>query len=398
MVQLSRSNILHFIPALGGDCILIEFDNKECILIDSGYKSTYEQELKPLLLKLSKSGYKIKLFIVTHIDSDHLSGAIQLLEENGEYNNPQIIEINNIWYNGFFSTLFSNNVFEHHKVNTISKNQNKKMKVIQGQLEMQINKEEPLISAKQSKCFELLCANLGYPINHQFQRQIVRRKQNDSEMLNDNIVNLGDFVITVLSPNDFLIDKLAHEFNIELIKMFGKNYKINKNSTFWDLYEKLMILKMEEPTKTNTLIGTESEEIESWLGTSTMAPMNYVNQASIVVQIEYKDIKMLFTGDSDSDLWGKYLDSYYDIIKISHHGTLKPNVSIIQETKGNHVLVSTNGKKYGHPEKDLIANLALGDFKKLHFNYDLDIKDTLIKNQDKYNYEAIFKCKKIYLD
>lgn|GEM_PF-7117431 len=86
-----RENRVHFIPALGGDCTLLEFDNRECILIDCGYKSTYNQELKSLLLELNKRDYKIKLFIVSHIDADHIQGAIELLKDNGEFNNPQVI-------------------------------------------------------------------------------------------------------------------------------------------------------------------------------------------------------------------------------------------------------------------------------------------------------------------
>ena len=50
------SCIIHFLPAKSGDCFVIEFDNKDCILIDCGYVSTYTDELKPLLLKLRAKG------------------------------------------------------------------------------------------------------------------------------------------------------------------------------------------------------------------------------------------------------------------------------------------------------------------------------------------------------
>lgn len=393
-----KKNIVHLLPALGGDCILLEFDNQECILIDCGYTTTYNQELKPLLLKLSKQGYKIKLFIVSHIDRDHIEGAIQLLKDNGESNNPQVIKIENIWFNGFYSALFMNDTFNQHRSKTISKVQNDKMRIIQGRLEMQSTSTVETISAKQSKSFEELCSELGYQVNYQFPKQVVKRKSDDYKIVTNDKINLGDFSITVLSPNDFLIDKLAHELDIELIKIFGKNYKINSDSNFWEFYEKLMILKREEPINTNVLISAESHEIEGWLGTSTLAPMNYVNQASIVVQIEYKGMIMLFTGDSDSELWADYLEPYYDVIKISHHGTLKPNLCMLNKTEGNHLLISTNGKKYGHPEKDLVANLMLNNNRKLHFNYNLDIKEVILKNQEKYNFKANFGESIIYLE
>lgn len=46
-----------------------------------------------------------------------------------------------------------------------------------------------------------------------------------------------------------------------------------------------------------------------------MAPMNAINRASIVLEIQYKDLKMLFIGDSDSALWYEYLEEKYQVIK-----------------------------------------------------------------------------------
>ena len=71
---------IHFMKALSGDCFLIELEDKRCILVDCGYKSTYENELKPLLVKLREEGGRISLFVVTHMDEDHIGGAITFLE------------------------------------------------------------------------------------------------------------------------------------------------------------------------------------------------------------------------------------------------------------------------------------------------------------------------------
>ena len=47
---------IHFIKAMSGDSFLLEFSDKNCILIDCGYRSTYETELKPLLCELHSKG------------------------------------------------------------------------------------------------------------------------------------------------------------------------------------------------------------------------------------------------------------------------------------------------------------------------------------------------------
>lgn len=46
--NIMKNAIIHFLPAKAGDCIVIEFFNKECIIMDCGFKSTYEEELRPL--------------------------------------------------------------------------------------------------------------------------------------------------------------------------------------------------------------------------------------------------------------------------------------------------------------------------------------------------------------
>ena len=67
--------------------------------------------------------------------------------------------------------------------------------------------------------------------------------------------------------------------------------------------------------------------------------MNEVNNASVVIEIEYMGTKLLFTGDSDSDSWAEFLTDEYDLIKISHQGTTKPNIKLLEKAKGRTLLI-----------------------------------------------------------
>lgn len=51
---------------------------------------------------MAVKGKVINLLIITHIDADHINGIKAFLEENGEAENPQIICVDEVWYNGFF--------------------------------------------------------------------------------------------------------------------------------------------------------------------------------------------------------------------------------------------------------------------------------------------------------
>ena len=113
--------IIHFLPARAGDCFVLEFDDKNCILIDSGYQVTYREELKPLLQKLAEKGCKIVLMIITHIDEDHILGAISFLEDNGNADHPRIIQVDEIWHNGIFNTIMNSERFLRRKTENVPK-------------------------------------------------------------------------------------------------------------------------------------------------------------------------------------------------------------------------------------------------------------------------------------
>lgn len=130
---------VHFLPARAGDCLVLELDNKNCILIDCGYPSTYREELKPLLQKLAKDGCRISLMILTHIDEDHISGAISFIEENGDAENPQIIQVDEIWHNGIFNTVLQSELFLKHKREKVPKGQPEKYRRTRGLLKKQLH-------------------------------------------------------------------------------------------------------------------------------------------------------------------------------------------------------------------------------------------------------------------
>jgi glyoxylase-like metal-dependent hydrolase (beta-lactamase superfamily II) len=84
-------------PALNGDSILLDLSNY-LFLIDGGYVNTFNEYLCYELKRKSEEGKRISHLIVTHIDGDHISGIIRLLEKN---TNSEIINIENIWHNSY---------------------------------------------------------------------------------------------------------------------------------------------------------------------------------------------------------------------------------------------------------------------------------------------------------
>jgi len=389
--------IIHFLPAKAGDCFVVEFDNGDCILIDCGYKSTYETELKPLLIQLKNKGCRVILMLITHIDQDHIEGAIAFLRENGPASAPHIIKVENIWFNGFFNTLFMRDEFQERKRAAIVDLQKKRMNMVLGQLSMQIDGDAGPISAAHSRSFEELCAQNGYRVNAQFVDHVVKRSADCRDYLVDHSIQIGECRLIVLSPNEASLDRLAHKLNIEMIRNFGVRYELSDHTEFAGLFERLMELQI-EPSNFEEYISASELQLEHWIGTSTLAQMNEVNNASIVIEIEYKGLKLLFTGDSDSDSWVEFLTDEYDMIKISHHGTTKPNIRLLEKATGKTILISTDGGRQNrHPDNDLLARAILNGNKTIYFNYDIRQKPELMDMQEKYGYSAMFGHREIRL-
>ena len=96
-------------PAKKGDAFLVSFGTKKeiNILIDMGFIDTYQNHIKHDLIELNQKGRSIDLLVITHIDQDHIQGAIKFFEENGSSNN--IIEVKEVWHNSYRHLQFDKN-------------------------------------------------------------------------------------------------------------------------------------------------------------------------------------------------------------------------------------------------------------------------------------------------
>ena len=146
---------------------------------------------------------------------------------------------------------------------------------------------------------------------------------------------------------------------------------------------------------TETISDQIDKDIIDWLKLNHKKRIySIVNDVSIGILIKFNDIKMVFTGDL-------YFEKKHniekilkvDILKIPHHGSYWNNREIMENIIASNYIISTDGKKYGHPDKSILADIIINNKnnKKLIFNYDIDniqiLKEEEQKN--KYNYESI---------
>jgi beta-lactamase superfamily II metal-dependent hydrolase len=91
---------IELLPAAHGDAIWIEYgppSRPHRILIDGGPAPTYESGLRRRIAMLPEQKRGLELMVVTHIDADHIDGALILLQELAALK----IHIDDLGFNGW---------------------------------------------------------------------------------------------------------------------------------------------------------------------------------------------------------------------------------------------------------------------------------------------------------
>ena len=118
---------------------------------------------------------------------------------------------------------------------------------------------------------------------------------------------------------------------------------------------------------------------------------NILNNNSLVFKVEYKDFKVLFTGDIEKIAEEKLLKMYKkdklnaDILKIAHHGSKSSSTENFIEAVNPKIVLIGVGKnnKFGHPNSNVLNRLKSRGVKvyrtDLNGEINIEIKEEKIK-------------------
>lgn len=380
-------------PAENGDCFLVSLGNKvkKHILIDCGYANTYDNFLKDELRTIANNNEIIDLMVISHVDQDHILGAITFLEDN---NTNPFIKINEIWHNSYrhlqFNKKKDKSITEHEKEILIRE-------ILLGSSflyrKMNNNKNQA-ISAKQGSSLASLILEGQYHWNESFNSKAVN-------IDNTTIIQKNDYIIHLLSPNTEKLNKLSNRWLKEL-RMMKLSFSLSDEAIFDDAYEFSMV-KQEETNVEVMDISLKTEEndhrtIDEVIKIKKEKKDDTVmNGSSISFVIEYNEKQLLFLADSHPDIIIEGLSNLknkdFDLIKISHHGSKKNTTHELAKILNSDLfLISTNGKgKHQHPDFESIAKIIYHqkNHKTLIFNYETStakkVDNTLWKKIYNYN-------------
>jgi beta-lactamase superfamily II metal-dependent hydrolase len=323
---------IEMLPAGYGDSIIVEYgrgNDRNRILIDAGPYFAFD-ELAKRFKVLVEERISLELFVVTHVDCDHIDGAITILNED-----QSKLKMEQIWFNSY-------------------------------------NHLSDELGAPEGDILSALIGEKNMPWNTAFGGKAVALVTSDELK---EITLRGGLHLTLLSPTRAELERLKPDW-----EKAARKAGIEPGSRE-DALE--LLKKRNERYRTPPdLLGDNIPNVEALLQEPYLPRITSTNQSSIAFLAEYDGKSCLFTGDASPIVMSasirtllkkrKITTLKLDAVKVSHHGS-KENTSpeMMEMLKCKRFLISTNGKVFNHPHQEAIARIIElnGPDTELIFNY-----------------------------
>lgn len=325
------------LPADEGDCLWIEYGdahNPRRIIIDAGRKEGY----RTLADRLANLSEPAELFVMTHIDDDHIFGAVPLIADE-RFKTPFCKDT---WYNGYT-----------HLDSTIAR-----------------RPEQDRLGPLNGEIFAALLLREHYPWNEAFDKGatvvVPETGKLPSVKLADNMT------LTLLSPTWDSLTALKRFWEREL-----------EDLEPGDAEGALEIFATRRSLQPDVLGGLI--DVEDLIERPYKSDIKEPNGSSIAFLAEHDGHAVLFTGDAHPPILEQSIARLIQergqtilplaAFKISHHGS-KNNTSsrLLDLVNCRRFLISTNGSRHGHPDQEAIARILYRNHEnseptQLYFNY-----------------------------
>lgn len=322
---------LEALQAFHGDSLLLHAGTAAkplLVLIDGGPSGTWETSLQPRLEELrgaqagAGGALRIDLAMVSHIDSDHVAGMVDLagfLVTEQEDAKPLSYDVRTLWHNSF-DDILGNDADEVRAA---------ALDVLQQPIgdaaadEVRAAGLAVVASVGEGRELRDQARTLGWGINEPFGGPVV--------LPSDGVrsIKLGDVTLTVVCPHQAQLDKL-HDA--------------------WDKW-----LKQHPKAVAGAVPAAVARDNSPY------------NLSSIVVHAECDGKTMLLTGDARDDHILSGLDeagiakggkTHVDILKLPHHGSIRNMTpEFFERVTADHYVISANGRD-GNPETATLELIA----------------------------------------
>jgi hypothetical protein len=338
-----------------GDCLLLQSKDDTRVLIDGGMRAAYREHVAPALGALEQKGKALDLVYLSHIDRDHISGVLQLMDDlvawrvfdfqqasgNTHFkqpNAPRPPKVRDLWHNPFHEAVSRNTGPIEDMLAT-------RAGVLETSRAAWALEQAPLqreLATSIAEGIELSRRvrpeQLDIKVNRHFGGKLALVRSNAQP------IKLGSLTITVIGPFREDLDALRLEWNAWLR----------------DNEEQLADLRRSLDRDADRLHASEFEHLRGLLTLASgeigdRKKVTVPNLASLMLLVEEDGKSLLLTGDGHhADILkglaqaGKLSSQggiHVDVLKVQHHGS-EHNLDLpfARKVTANHYIFCGNGE------------------------------------------------------
>jgi hypothetical protein len=350
---------VEMLPAAQGDCLWIEYGDGDGaphrILIDGGTVGTIDAIKAKIDHVVANEGRcRFDLVVVTHVDGDHIEGVIRLL---GEPSLP--VDIDDIWFNGY------NHLPDPDGADA-----------------------DQFLGAKQGDFLSVLIKKRGLRWNDRWGGETIYVPPKNRGKLPRRDLP-GGMEVVLLSPTYEQLLKLSKRWDSELQKAGLANW--TEQEQIEALLASRTLAPEDEFLGDEDFLGDEGAiDVAKLVAEDKRVDKSPANGSSIAFLATYEGTSCLFSGDAYSSVLEENIDRLaeetrtspvvIDAYKTPHHAS-RGNVhdELLAKIECRRFLVSTSGARFRHPDRQAIARLVGGTWRRepandrpveLFFNYD----------------------------
>ncbi|HSJ92137.1 MAG TPA: CHAT domain-containing protein [Ilumatobacter sp.] len=335
------------LPAKNGDCLFVTYgadDDPHHVLIDCGAPSVAEMAAERV-----RAAGRVELFVLTHIDADHISGAIPLFAD------PDVAaRFGDVWFNGW-------------------------------------NQLRAFLSVSQGDAFSDLLDRDDRPFTW---NGTARADDPPPPIVTDGedhpeVVLAGGLRLTVLSPTPSALGKLGRHWYAALDELDPRRAMLGRRP------------RPVPPARPSEL------DLEQLAASGPTRDSSVPNLSSIAVLAEYGGRAVLLTGDAHADVLTSSIVALQrrrgrdgeplrlDALKLSHHGSANATTrELLEAIDCTNYLVPTDGSGFYHPDREAIARVIVhgGRAPTIHFNARSDLNEFWgdADLQARYHYTTVY--------
>lgn len=358
---------LHIYQSAYGDCLLLEGRSGDLVLCDGGLHTSMRMHVREALSALRDAGREIAYAYVSHIDQDHISGVLQLLEDEATWRAfdhherrgdavkrptvPRPPVINGIFHNAFRDQVPGNtgSIRSLLAAGAASLLQTGVPALAHPAEEM----EKIATSIPEALKVSQLAASdaLDIPLNRPPGSTGPARLMFVGQGV--QTFDVGSLRFTLIGPTEAELEKLRDGWQNWL--------KVEKNRTTVKSIRTEIKKRIDDFSA--GALGETPFDLGSWNGIPDHEGVTVPNIASLMFMVQEKRKRLLLTGDSHQDFILAGLETagfmprgyvHLDVLKVQHHGALhNMDAGFARQVSADHYVFCGNGE-YGNPEPEVI--------------------------------------------